>query len=62
MRRVYVVLGELEDINEIDTIEGVYPSMEAAENRCSELEADSRAEHDGHIWYWRETTMEDEVG
>lgn len=56
MKRIYIIFGELEDANEIDTIEGSYLTMEEAEQRCLELEA----EHDGHIWYWRESVLKEE--
>ena len=57
MKRVYVVLGELEDTDQIDIVEAAYPTMERAEQRCATLEShpDNR-----HIWYWREAILEEE--
>lgn len=57
MKRIYVVVGELEDTNQVDTIEGAYTTMQAADDRCFELEdhPDNR-----HIWYWRETILKEE--
>ena len=55
-KRIYVVVGELEDSNQIDIFDGAYTSMEKAEARCTELES----EGNGHIWYWREVVLEDD--
>lgn len=56
MKRIYVVIGELEDTDQIDSFDGAYPTMERADERCTELEA----ENNGHIWYWREVILEEE--
>lgn len=53
MRRIYVVIGELEDTNQIDHMEAAYTTMDEAENICTELEK----KNDGHIWYWREVIL-----
>lgn len=51
MKRIYVVVGELEDTNQIDMFDSALPTMEQADNRCLELEAEP---NNNHIWYWRE--------
>lgn len=56
MKRIYVVVGELEDTDKIDVFDGAYPTMERADERCCELEAESN----NHIWYWREVVLEEE--
>lgn len=56
MKRIYVVVGELEDTNEIDCFEGAYHSMERADERCAELETESQ----NHIYYWHEVVLEEE--
>ena len=56
MKRIYVVVGELEDTNQIDAFDGAYLSMSRADERCTELEKHT----DGHIWYWREVILEEE--
>lgn len=56
MKRIYVVVGELEDTDQIDSFDGAYPTMSRADERCTELEAES----DNHIWYWREVVLEEE--
>ena len=56
MKRIYVVMGELEDTDIVDCYDGAYPTMERADERCTELEAVS----DNHIWYWREVILEEE--
>ena len=56
MKRIYVVVGELEDSAQIDSFDGAYTSMSRADERCTELEA----EDDCHIWYWREVILEEE--
>ena len=58
MKRIYIVVGEIEDTDMIDRIDGAYTSMERAEERCSELENKDRA----YIWYWREVILEEEEG
>ncbi len=56
MKRIYVVVGELEDTDQIDSFDGAYTSINRADERCTELEA----ENNGHIWYWREVVLEEE--
>ena len=56
MKRIYVVVGELEDTNQIDSFDSAHLSMSQADERCGELEA----AQDGHIWYWREVILEEE--
>lgn len=56
MKRIYVVVGELEDTNQIDSFDSAHLTMERADERCTELEA----EDDNHIWYWREVILEDD--
>lgn len=56
MRRIYVVVGELEDTNQIDSFDSAHLTMEHADKRCTELES----ENNGHIWYWREVILEEE--
>ena len=56
MKRIYVVIGELEDTNKVDSFDGAYPTMSRADERCTELEALP----DNHIWYWREVILEEE--
>lgn len=56
MRRIYVVVGELEDTNQIDSFDSACTTMNRADERCTELEA----EDDSHIWYWREVILEEE--
>ena len=56
MKRIYVVVGELEDTDKVDSFDGAYPTMSRADERCTELEALS----DNHIWYWREVILEDD--
>lgn len=53
--RIYVVVGELEDTDQIDCFEGAYTSMTAADERCTELESHP---DNCHIWYWREVVLE----
>lgn len=57
MKRVYVVMGELEDTNQVDIVEVAYDTMEKADKRCTLLEShpDNR-----HLWYWREVVLEEE--
>lgn len=55
MKRIYVVVGELEDTDRIDKFDSAYPTMEQAEDRCIELEASST----NYIWYWREVILEE---
>jgi hypothetical protein len=56
MKRIYVVVGELEDTDQIDSFDGAYTTIDRADERCTELEA----ENNGHIWYWREVVLEEE--
>ena len=56
MKRIYVVVGELEDTDQIDSFDSAYPTMERADERCTELEA----ENNGHIWYWHEVILDEE--
>lgn len=56
MKRIYVVVGELEDTDQIDSFDGAYLTMERADERCTELEA----ENNGYIWDWREVVLEEE--
>lgn len=55
MKRIYVVVGELEDTNQIDIFDGAYLTMELADKRCYELEK----KDNGHIWYWREVILDE---
>ena len=57
MKRVYIVMGELEDTDQVDVVEAGYLTMEQADRRCTLLEAhpDNR-----HIWYWREVILNEE--
>lgn len=51
MKRVYVIINELEDsFGEVWSIEDVVSSMTKADNICTELEQTNP----GHIYYWRE--------
>lgn len=56
MKRIYVVVGELEDTDQIDSFDGAYTTIDRADERCTELEA----ENNRHIWYWREVVLEEE--
>ena len=56
MKRIYVVVGELEDTDVVDSYDGAYLTMERADERCTELEATVP----DHIWYWREVILEEE--
>ena len=56
MKRIYVVVGEWEDTNEVDCFDSAHLTMERADERCTELEAIA----DSHIWYWREVILEEE--
>ena len=56
MKRIYIVVGEIEDTDMIDRIDGAYTSMERAEERCAELENQDGA----YLWYWREVVLEEE--
>lgn len=57
MKRIYVVLGNLEDCLEPDIIYGAYPTMERADEIC-----DGLGDHPDniHSWYWREVVLEEE--
>lgn len=51
MKRVYVIINELEDsFGEVWSIEDVVSSMAKADSICTELEKNNP----GHIYYWRE--------
>ena len=56
MKRIYVVVGELEDTDKIDSFDSAHTTMVRADERCGELES----EGNGHIWYWREVILEDD--
>ena len=56
MKRIYVVVGELEDTDQIDSFDNAYTSMDRADERCTELES----QNNGHIWYWREVILNEE--
>ena len=56
MKRIYVVVGELEDTDQIDIFDSAHLSMSRADERCIELES----EPNGHIWYWREVILDEE--
>lgn len=55
-RRIYVIVGELEDTDTIDMWYGACESIERAEEICEELEN----EYPNHIWYYREVILEEE--
>ena len=55
MRRVYLVLGELENTNTPDVFYAVVHSMERADELCLEAEAADPA----RIYYWREVIEDD---
>lgn len=57
MKRIYVVVGELEDTDQIDTFDAAFPTMSQADDRCYELEAKP---DNNHIWYWREVVLMEE--
>lgn len=57
MKRIYVVMGELEDTDKVDVLEAAYPTMEQADRRCTLLEAHPDNQH---IWYWREVILNEE--
>ena len=56
MKRAYVVVGELEDTDKIDTFYAICHSMTKADELC--LEAES--EDPNHIYTWREVVEEDD--
>jgi len=56
MKRIYIVVGELEDTNEVDSFDSAHLTMDKADERCAELEALD----DSHIWYWREVILEED--
>lgn len=55
MKRIYIIMGELEDTDIIDCYDSAQPTMERAEQRCIEL----AIEQPNHIWYWREIIFEE---
>jgi hypothetical protein len=56
MKRIYVIVGELEDTDQIDTFYGACHTMKKADELC--LQAEN--EIPGHIFYWREVIEEDD--
>lgn len=56
MRRAYIVVGELEDTNEVDIYYAVCHSMQRADELCLEAEA----QNPNHIYTWREVIEEDD--
>ena len=56
MKRIYVVVGELEETEQIDCWYGAYSSIDEADEVCTELEGHPDNEH---IWYWREVVLEE---
>lgn len=56
MRRVYIVVGKLEDSDAIDIFYAVCHSMKRADELC--LEAEN--EDPGHIYMWYESVEEDD--
>lgn len=57
MKRIYVVVGELEDTDRIDCTYGAYCTMFRASEVCTDLEGHP---DNKHIWYWREVILEEE--
>ena len=57
MKRIYIIVGELEDTDAIDVIYGAAPTMARAEEICTILEAHPDNQH---IWSWREKILEEE--
>lgn len=53
-KTLYVVVGELEDTNQIDKFECAYTSLRRADERCTELESHP---DNCHIWCLREVTV-----
>ena len=45
MKRIYVVVGGLEDTDVVDSYDGAYPTVEREDERCNELEAAVRDHH-----------------
>lgn len=56
MKRIYIVVGELEDTDQVDIWYGAYTDMETADKVCEELEGHP---DNCHIWYWRELILDD---
>ena len=56
-RRIYVVVGELENSPEIDIFYGAYLTMEKADEVCYELEQNK---NDNHIYYYVEVILDEE--
>ena len=56
MKRVYVVLGENNETENLDHVYCAYATMEKAEDKCIELESHP---DNNHIWYWQEIVLED---
>ena len=57
MKRIYIIVGELEDTDTIDVIYGAVSTMAHAEEICTILEAHP---DNHHIWSWREKILEEE--
>lgn len=57
MKRIYVVMGELEDTGLVDCFDSACLSADRADERCSELEAKP---DNNHIWYFREVILDEE--
>jgi len=55
-RRIYVVVGELEDTPVTDIFYGAYLTMKKADEVCYELEQ----KNDGHIYYYVEVILDEE--
>ena len=56
VKRAYIIVGELEDTDKIDTFYSICHSMEKADELCLEAEA----EDPGRIYTWREVIEEDD--
>jgi hypothetical protein len=56
MKRIYVVIGELEDTNQIDIWYCACNTIEQAEHTCTQLESHP---DNKHIWYYREVVLEE---
>ena len=58
MKRAYLIVGELEDTDQIDVFYTICHSMERADELC--LEAEAEAEDPSRIYTWREVVEEDD--
>lgn len=56
MRRAYLIVGELEDTDQVDVYYGICHSTERADELCLEAEYDDPS----HIYTWREVIEEDD--